>query len=147
MAIGRPYAFEEEQHVSGEITQRLVPFEQIARGDAAPRSEASMRQHYTLSGALAAGDPLRIVADRPVVIRAPLPFTKYGVLIFDAVTGYIGLGRQAAASPGMYDDRHPGSGLREDRTTATELISIVFTVVPANPVEVFVYAGEAARPV
>lgn len=145
MAIGRPFVYEEQQQPSGEVTHRLVPFEQIGRGES---RQADMRQHYTLSGTYGASDPLRLVAGRPVVIRSPLPFTKFRIMVRDTgVVAYIGIGRMPGTAPGQYDDVIPGGNILEDRCDANEMIAILVDVTPGTPVDVFLYAGEPAKSV
>ena len=145
MALGRQVPILEGQDADGEVTHRLVARERTSEG--IPDRDPDMRVHITLSAGFSADNPNRIVVGQPVVIRTPVPFSKYSVLIFNAVTGFIGLGRVAGVEAGTYDQRHPGSGMYEERTPPTDTFSIVFSVAPADPVELVFYAGEPARAV
>jgi len=149
MATGatREYVYDEDGNVVDSIP---VPRETIAR---AP-GEATMREHFTLSGAYDAANPLLIVAGRSIQIPVPGAFSKFAVAIRTAHIAYIGIGRSIVSDqPGAYDDLHPGAARLEDRVQPTATMSIMFPEVPADdvgnpvPVEVIVYAGEAARPV
>lgn len=111
--------------------------------DEAPRD---MRVHYTLATTYPAGHEWRIDANEPVRVQAPATFTKYAVLIRTAHIAFIAFDREVGQEPGHYDELHPGSARLEDRIAGARTMSIVFPVVPTDPVEVIFYAGDAARP-
>jgi hypothetical protein len=138
--LGRKVSHEEQFDRSGEIHRRVVPLVQSA----APEAAKDMRRHFKLSGAAGTPAEYLIQVNAPIRIRVSPAFTKYGILVRTAHLAYVGLNRDADS--GNYDDLHPGFGLREDRCEPTETITIVFPVVPPDPVEVFLYAGEPARP-
>lgn len=143
MALGKQIAIDIEQSADGGgYVGRLVALEPVTS-----ERQADMRKHYTLSGAYAAGDPLLIVANTPITIRAPQLFTKYRVMLRDtARLGHIGLNRVASSAPGQYDDIVVGGNEVEDYCDATDQFSITLDGVPSTPVEVFLYAGVHARP-
>lgn len=143
MALGRQVSIEELEDSSGRVTSRLVPHEQ-----APERGTEDLRAHYSLSNAFPAGHPYRLDANRPVIIRSPVPFTKFRVLVRTAAaTVFVGLNRPASSEEGGYDDIVPGGNELVERCDPSDQLSILVTAAPADAIEVFLYAGKPAQPV
>lgn len=141
---GLAWLVDEQLAPSGEVS-RSVRAQLPDLGQDDEEHERDLDVHYTLSGALLAGHDRRIVANKPIIIEAPSLFTKFEVMIFNNVTGFVGLDREASSNPGAYDRRVPGSAVDDQRCQPHKMFSIVFTVVPADPVEVHLYGGRHAQ--
>lgn len=148
MTLGRTVDVEDVGGGQQIVTHRLVPRERpdASGGDRALRS---WKRHFTLSSAYAANNPLRIVANQPIVL--PIgggEFTKYRILIRNAnADGFISLRGPADSIAGRYDDVSIGGAELNERCEPSSYFSIVFAVAPPDPVEIFLYAGDAAQPV
>lgn len=140
---GAAWLLQEEMAPSGEVTRSLEPrLPDLGHDD---EREVDLDVHYTLSAGYEPGHALRIEVDRPIRIEPPALFTKFEVVIFDNVSAFIGLDRDAAWGPGQYDRRHPGSAVDDQRCKPHRVFSIVFRALPANPVEVHLFGGRQAQ--
>lgn len=141
---GMAYLLHEQVDQTGEVTRSLEQrLPDLGHDDDKP--ERDLDKHYTLSNAYPAGHQHLIEAGKVIRLEPPSLFTKFEVLIFDNVSAFIGLDRDAGSGPGQYDRRHPGTAVDDQRCTPRRVFTILFEVVPANPVEVYLYGGRPSQ--
>ncbi len=137
------HVLREETSPAGDVTRSL----QVGLPDLPGELERDLRVHRSLSGAHPAGHELRDEANKAVRVSAPGHFTKYRVLLRDpARVGWVAFDREVSSSLGGYDDLIPPSSEIEDYCPASTFLSVMFDGVPAQAVEVFLYAGRLAQP-
>lgn len=142
---GLAYLLREEVAQTGEVTRSLEQrLPDLGHDDDA--REVDLDVHYTLSAAYPASHALHIAAGKIIRLEPPAVFTKFEVLIFNAVSAFIGLDNDPSPGPGQYDRRHPGSAVDDQRCRPHRVFAIRFEAVPADPVEVHLYGGRHAKP-
>lgn len=104
--------------------------------------EEDMRRPFRLK--VAAPGQYVIVANQQIELLPPGPFTKFRITIRSAHIAYVAF--EGDASPGAYDELHPGNGVLEERCEPQSRLSIMFPIVPTDDVLVVLYAGRPALP-
>ena len=141
MSVGKYFQLVEVIERDGSIARFLAE-----QSPPIAQSERDLRQHYTFAGSYPAGHERRIEAGVPIRLDPPGPFTKIAITIRSAHVAYIAFDKDAGSGLGQYDELHPGNARLEERIKRSTSLSIVFPVVPPDPVEVTVYAGDPAKP-
>lgn len=144
MALGGSFEVDDAGGPDEIVRSRPVLTPSAAAGEGL-RTPPSFRQHFTLSGAFGASHPYVIVAGRAIKLTAKGNFEKFSVQIRNAAVAHIAFDREV--STGDYDDLHPGNARLDDRNELATYMSILFPVVPVDPVEVTFYAGRYAQPI
>lgn len=138
MALGRQVV--EEVDEQGRVTRyrpREVPPEQAT-------SPGDMRAHATLSAAFGGTHVYKIEIGKPIEVKGHVPFVKYAITIPTIDVCYIGLDRQPSVEG--YDAKHHGGANMADRCEPTSSLWLLFESLPADEVEVYLYAGAPALP-
>lgn len=141
---GMPWILEERISETGEVSRSMnAAFPDLGQDD--ERKLPDLDAHYTLWGGYPAGHQYLIEAGKVIRIEPSAAFTKFEVLIFNNVSAFIGLDKDAGPGPGQYDRRSPGSAVDDQRCRPHRIFTILFSVVPADPVEVHLYGGRPAE--